>query len=72
MEYNGILVNVKTLESIRKEFTKKIEAIIDKCRVYTKEINLNSPKQLATILFEKLKLPAIKKTKQVSQQITRH
>lgn len=63
MEYNGILVNVKTLESIRKEFTKKIEAIIDKCRVYTKEINLNSPKQLATILFEKLKLPAIKKTK---------
>ncbi|RKX64483.1 DNA polymerase I, partial [candidate division TA06 bacterium] len=63
MEYNGILVNVKTLESIRKEFTKKIEAIIDKCRVYTKEINLNSPKQLATILFKKLKLPAIKKTK---------
>jgi hypothetical protein len=27
------------------------------------EFNLNSPKQLGTVLFEKLKLPAVKKTK---------
>ncbi len=63
MEYNGITVDITVLEAIRKDFTKKIEELIEKCKQYTGEINLNSPKQLASVLFEKLKLPVIRKTK---------
>ncbi|MBR4344823.1 MAG: DNA polymerase I [Lachnospiraceae bacterium] len=64
MEENGILV--------LKDELKKFSEILDKdIKVLEKEIydgcgevfNINSPKQLGTILFEKLKLPYGKKTK---------
>lgn len=64
MEYIGFKVDQKALEETRAEFADIIakleEEIYDKAG---EKFNINSPKQLGVILFEKLKLPVIKKTK---------
>ena len=64
MEYNGININPKSLDDFGEELSKNIsetEALIyDLCG---EEFNINSPKQLGVILFEKLELPVYKKTK---------
>lgn len=64
MEIVGIKIDSSFLrvfnEKIVAEF-KKIENNIYK--IAKQEFNINSPKQLSTILFEKLNLPVIKKTK---------
>lgn len=64
MEYEGFKVDNVKLEELGEKF--KIE--IDKLKkdIYglaEEEFNINSPKQLGKILFEKLDLPVIKKTK---------
>ncbi|NMM64419.1 DNA polymerase I [Clostridium sp. P21] len=64
MEYEGFKVDRSKLEELGEKF--KIE--IDKLQkdIYDlagEEFNINSPKQLGKILFEKLDLPVIKKTK---------
>lgn len=64
MEIAGIKVNRSTLEEMDVELRERLEVIEQK--VYdlaNEEFNINSPKQLGVILFEKLKLPVIKKTK---------
>lgn len=64
MELNGVKVDLKSLQEISLELDKSISNL--KAIIYQQageEFNLESPKQLATILFEKLKLPIIKKTK---------
>lgn len=64
MEYYGFRVNVNALVEFSKEMQKKIDAITKE--IYSlaeEEFNINSPKQLGVILFEKLGLPIIKKTK---------
>lgn len=64
MEYYGFKVNVQELVEFSRELDGKIEEI--KKRIYSlagEEFNINSPKQLGVILFEKLGLPVIKKTK---------
>jgi DNA polymerase-1 len=64
MEYFGILVNEKELDDIGKSFDIEIENLInDIYQLAGEEFNINSPKQLGNILFEKLKLPTIKKIK---------
>ncbi|TJX59994.1 DNA polymerase I [Soehngenia saccharolytica] len=64
MEYCGILVNEKELDAIGKSFDSEIDKLInDIYELAGEEFNINSPKQLGYILFEKLKLPTIKKTK---------
>lgn len=64
MEMTGIKVNTAYLEELNQEFSKEIRQIeIDAHRLAGQEFNLGSPKQLAFILFEKLKLPAVRKTK---------
>ncbi len=64
MEKNGILIDTEKLAQFSKELTSDLidlEAnIFDKTGA---EFNLNSPQQLGHILFEKMKLPAGKKTK---------
>lgn len=64
MEMEGITVNASRLQEMKGEFAEKLQEIEQK--VYAEageEFNLNSPKQLGVILFEKMKLPVIKKTK---------
>lgn len=64
MEMEGIYVDRVELQCYSQELAQQIEVIrktiYDKCG---EEFNLDSPKQLSTILFEKRKLPATKKTK---------
>jgi len=64
METNGVLVDKQYLENLKKEIEKEIEDT--KHKIFESaglEFNLNSPKQVAFVLFEKLKLPPIKKKK---------
>lgn len=64
MEAVGFNVNREKLDELAVNFTKEIEKtekeIFSLCE---EEFNINSPKQLGKILFEKLDLPVIKKTK---------
>lgn len=64
MEKEGIAVNKEILNKLSAQLEDMIEA--DKADIFKEageEFNINSPKQLGVILFEKLKLPAGKKTK---------
>ena len=64
MELKGFLVDKEGLENLSKELGERIEVIENE--IYSLvgyEFNLNSPKQLGVALFEKLGLPAKKKTK---------
>lgn len=64
MEYNGFKVDVDKLKELGKEFDGKIEYLTKSIyELSGEEFNINSPKQLGVILFEKLNLPPIKKTK---------
>ncbi|MGV3486907.1 MAG: DNA polymerase I, partial [Planctomycetaceae bacterium] len=64
MEFNGIRVDVDHLSAMSDLFATKIENLREE--IYAAaggELNLDSPKQLATLLFERLGLPVIRKTK---------
>lgn len=64
MEKQGIAVNVEDLKELGREFEAQIERLVQEIyEIAGTEFNLNSPKQLGEILFVKLQLPVIKKTK---------
>jgi DNA polymerase I len=65
MEYEGIHVDARTLETFGKELARQIaEAEKEIYSLAGGEFNLNSPKQLGDILFDRLKLlEKAKKTK---------
>lgn len=64
MEYTGVFVDQEELEKIGKDLDSQLEILIDNIyRLAGEEFNINSPKQLSEILFEKLDLPPVKKTK---------
>ena len=64
MELEGFLVDKKGLENLSGELGTRIKALEEKVwELVGYEFNLNSPKQLGVALFEKLGLPAKKKTK---------
>lgn len=64
MEHIGFAVDTHGLEAYGKNLDIEIERLhTDIYRLAGEEFNLNSPKQLGAILFEKLGLPAKKKTK---------
>nr|WP_106780372.1 DNA polymerase I [Lysinibacillus timonensis] len=64
MESEGIKIDKSTLENMGEELTEKITQLEQKIYELAGErFNINSPKQLGVILFEKLELPAVKKTK---------
>ena len=58
MEENGILIDVEHLKKISKEYHQEL-SIIEKniYKIAGQEFNINSPKQLAEILFDKLNIP---------------
>ena len=64
MEENGVAVDAEKLKAFSDELESEIHRIEDEIFVETgEEFNLNSPKQLGEILFDKMKLPYGKKTK---------
>ena len=64
MEYRGILVDAERLEFLALDFEKAMSQRAAKIYELAKEeFNIQSPKQLAYILFEKLGLPVVKKLK---------
>ena len=64
MELAGVLIDADALEVHGKELGERVEALEKEIHsLVGYEFNLNSPKQLGVALFEKLGLPAKKKTK---------
>ena len=64
MEKNGIKIDVDLLAQTSKEMEKELSRLIkDIYKIAGTEFNINSPKQLSQILFERLGLPIVKKTK---------
>jgi len=64
MEYRGIKVDIQKLKEYSRLLDEKI--IESEQKIYElagETFNINSPKQLGVILFEKLRLPPVKKTK---------
>ncbi|KZL93821.1 DNA polymerase I [Clostridium magnum] len=64
MEYEGFRVDKDKLTELGKKFKLEIDNVQKEIfELSEEEFNINSPKQLGKILFEKLDLPVIKKTK---------
>ncbi|ABR49264.1 DNA polymerase I [Alkaliphilus metalliredigens QYMF] len=64
MEYKGIKVDRSMLEILEIEFGEQIDLLTKAIHELAEtNFNINSPKQLGEVLFEKLELPPIKKTK---------
>ncbi len=64
MEYYGVLVDEKALRAMSKELDTEMKtAELAIYQLAGESFNIQSPKQLSKILFEKLGLPIIKKTK---------
>ena len=64
MEYIGMKVDKEQLNELKEKFTTIINELENEIFELAGEpFNINSPKQLGVVLFEKLGLPVIKKTK---------
>ena len=64
MQYNGMYVNADELKDFGEEIKKTAETLTNEIyNLAGEEFNINSHQQLGKILFEKLGLPAPKKTK---------
>ncbi len=64
IEFEGFSVDTTELKALDEELTVKIDELTtDIYHMAEGEFNINSPKQLGVVLFEKLGLPSIKKTK---------
>jgi DNA polymerase-1 len=64
MELNGVRIDQQRLEELGKELQATTQQLHDEIvGLAGVEFNINSPKQLGTILFDKLGLPVLKKTK---------
>jgi len=64
METAGVKIDGKRLDEFSKTLGLQIQALEKKIKDLTQsDFNIGSPKQLGAILFEKLKLPVMRKTK---------
>ncbi|MCR6095554.1 DNA polymerase I [Salipaludibacillus agaradhaerens] len=64
MEMNGVAVDGDVLREMGKDLSQRLEKMEKEIyELAGTEFNINSPKQLGEVLFEKLNLPVIKKTK---------
>lgn len=64
LEINGFLVDDHQLKEFADKLGEKIDALTNEIYMLAgEEFNINSPKQLGVILFEKLELKPVKKTK---------
>ena len=66
MEFKGVTINTKTLASVKTKYARRVVTLKKKIHELAKgEFNINSPKQMQEVLFERLALDTknIKKTK---------
>ncbi len=64
IERNGFLLDVEGLHNLSEELERDLDRMMETiARLAGGEFNINSPKQLATVLFEKLALKPLRKTK---------
>jgi DNA polymerase-1 len=64
VERNGFLLDVAGLAQLSKELDRELDTMVRGISTLAGgEFNINSPKQLATVLFEKLGLKPVRKTK---------
>jgi DNA polymerase-1 len=64
VERNGFLLDVRSLNQLSKELDRELDNMVRGISTLAGgEFNINSPKQLATVLFEKLGLKPVRKTK---------
>ncbi|MCP4715557.1 MAG: DNA polymerase I, partial [Deltaproteobacteria bacterium] len=64
MEMNGVRIDVGFLGRLSAEFHGELSVLENKIfEIAGESFNINSPKQLGVVLFEKLGLPVLKKTK---------
>lgn len=64
MEADGIAVDVPYLERLKASMAATLQQLTEELyRLAGCSFNLNSPRQLAQVLFERLQLPVIKRTK---------
>lgn len=64
MEACGVAIDLKALKGLAGDLDRKLEKLV--ASIYELSgatFNINSPKQLSDVLFNKLKLPVVKKTK---------
>ncbi|MBN1972087.1 MAG: DNA polymerase I [Sedimentisphaerales bacterium] len=64
LEYNGVSLDTDMLRKMSGEIAQELKGITDKIYKLTGEVfNIDSPKQLAEVLFGKLNLPPVRVTK---------
>ena len=64
MQWNGMYLDVQELDDYGQELKDRLEVLTQEIyELCGEEFNINSTKQLGEILFEKLRLPTVKKTK---------
>ena len=64
MQWNGMYVDVQELDNYGQALKDRLEILTQEIyELCGEEFNINSTKQLGEVLFEKLKLPVVKKTK---------
>ena len=64
METRGVKVDPEKLRALSLEVDKQMSSLEKRCyELVGKEFNVNSPRQLETILFDELHLPVVERTK---------
>ena len=64
MELAGVTVDTEFLKSLSRQIERQLIGLVEKIyELSGTQFNINSPKQLRSILFERLRLPVQKKTK---------
>jgi len=64
MEMNGVIIDKDYLSGLSQDFSGRLREVENEIYKFAgQEFNINSPRQLSFILFEKLKLPVVSRTK---------
>ena len=64
MEWAGVQIDLALFKRLSNELARDLEQLqVEIAQVAGENLNLNSPRQLATVLFDKHQLPILKKTK---------
>ena len=65
MEIEGIKIDNVFLKKLSEKFEKKINKMLEKeiFKISKKEFNIGSPKQLGEIIYNELKIAALKENK---------